>query len=91
MRNAARTDSNQAEIAKALRDIGVQVEYIKLPVDLLLWVPRRQRWELMEVKTPEGRLTKDQVDFIARSLGPVHVVHSVREALDAVVGAEAIA
>lgn len=89
MRNAARTDANQALIVKALRDIGVSVEYIKLPVDLLLW--HRGEYSLMEVKMPEGRLTKDQVEFIARWPGKIHVVHSSREAIEAVIGAEALA
>jgi hypothetical protein len=91
MRHAARTDANQADIVKALRDIGITVEYIKLPVDLMLWVPRRQQCELMEVKMPDGRLTKDQVEFISRWPGPVHVVHTIQEALEAVVGEEAMA
>jgi hypothetical protein len=90
MRNAARTDANQADIVKALKDAGINVEYIKLPVDLMVWVPRRDRMELMEVKMPDGRLTKDQVEFIARWPGPVHVVHNIQEALEAVVGKEAM-
>lgn len=86
MRNAAKTDSNQADIVKALRDIGVSVEYIKKPVDLL--VCHKGETALMEVKNPDGadRLTKDQVEFIARWPGKLHVVRSPEEAVKAVLG-----
>jgi hypothetical protein len=89
LRNAARTDANQAPIIKSLRDIGVSVEYIKLPVDLLVW--HRGRYMLMEVKMPGERLTKGQVEFIATWPGEVAVVHNTREALEAVLGKECMA
>lgn len=42
---------------------------------------------LMEVKNPNGgKLTKDQVEFIARWPGPIHVVETVEQALQVAVG-----
>jgi hypothetical protein len=89
LRHAAKTDANQAEILKALRSIGISVEYIKLPVDLLV-CDQQGKTALMEVKMPGAPLTKDQVEFIARWPGTVHIVHSPEEAVAAVVGAEAM-
>lgn len=91
MRRAARIDDNQSAIVKALRSAGVTVEVIKKPVDLLIHY--RGATAVMEVKNPDGRdqLTADQVQFIARWPGPVHVVRSVREALEAVLGKEVLA
>ena len=82
MRNAAKTDANQAEVLKALRQIGVSAEYIKLPLDLLIC--HRGQTALMEVKMPGERLNKNQVEFIARWPGTVHVVHSAEEAIAAI-------
>lgn len=86
MRRAAQVDKNQAAIVDALKKIGVSVEYIKKPVDLL--VCHRGETSLMEVKNPEGfdRLTKDQVEFIARWPGKLHIVRTVDEAIRAVIG-----
>ena len=88
MRNAARTDANHDLICQALRSIGVTVEYLKLPLDLLIC--HRGETMLMEIKTETGRLTKDQVAFIARWPGKVHVVRNEREAIEAVLGKGAI-
>lgn len=86
MRRAAKTDHTQAAIVDALRKIGVSVEYIKKPVDLLVC-----HWgvtSLMEIKNRDGkdRLTKDQVEFIARWPGVVHVVYTPEEAIRALLG-----
>jgi hypothetical protein len=84
MRHAARTDENHEAVCKALRAIGVTVEYLKLPLDLLIC--HRGETALMEIKTEGGRLTKDQVAFIARWPGKIHVVRNEREAIEAVLG-----
>lgn len=91
MRRAARVDDNQDEIVAALKKCGVSVEVIKKPVDLLIC--HRGATALMEVKNPDGRdeLTKDQIEFIARWPGKVHVVRSIGEALTAVLGKELMA
>jgi hypothetical protein len=88
VRRAAKIDDNQPAIVEALKRVGVAVEYIKKPVDLL--VCHRGETALVEVKNPDGgdRLTKDQIEFIARWPGKIHVVRSVEEALEAVLGKE---
>lgn len=86
MRHDARTDANHTAICKALRSVGVSVEYLKLPMDLLIC--HKGETALMEIKTDGGRLTKDQVEFIARWPGKIHVVRNEREAIEAVLGKE---
>ena len=82
-RHNPRTDGNQVEIIKALRRCGVSVEVIGKPVDLLCCV--RGQTCLVEVKSDSGRLTKDQVEFIARWPGTVHIVKSPEEAVLALI------
>src|SRR6188768_1866924 len=91
MRRAAKVDANQSAIVDALRRIGVQVEPIGKPVDLL--VCHRGVTSLMEVKNPDGKdtLTKDQVEFMARWPGAVFVVRSVDDAMRAVLGEKVMA
>lgn len=88
MRRAAKVDANQGPIVDALRKAGVSVEVIGKPVDLL--IHSRLGTALMEVKNPDTdwRLTKDQVEFIARWPGPIHIVKNVNEALTAAIGEE---
>jgi hypothetical protein len=76
---------NQAEIVEGLRRCNISVEVIGKPVDLLVCC--RGETSLMEVKNPDGgRLTKEQVEFIARWPGKVHVVETLQEALTALLG-----
>jgi hypothetical protein len=91
MRRAAKTDANQTAIVGRLRACGVFVEVIGKPVDLLVW--HRGVPSLMEVKNRDGKnqLTKEQVEFIARYPGDVHIVHDEGEALLAVLGKEVLA
>ena len=89
MRRAAKVDSNQQEIVAALRSCGVSVEIIGLPLDLL--IHSRLGTALMEIKTDEGRLTKQQVDFISRWPGPIHIVKTKDAALRAALGDEVMA
>lgn len=84
MRRAARVDVNQAEIVDALRKVGVSVEVIKLPVDLL--VCHRGETSLMEVKTEDGGFTKYQVEFLSRWPGKVFVVRSAEDAVAQILG-----
>jgi hypothetical protein len=68
MRYAARVDANQAEIVKALRDVGAYVWIIGLPVDLL--VGFNGHTFLMEIKTnSKKRLTALQSDFFLNWTG----------------------
>ena len=79
---------------KALKAIGARVVNIREPIDLLIGF--RGATHLMEVKTPSpgrprGELTQQQQDFIAKwNGGPMWVVASVSEAIEAIVGKEAM-
>lgn len=96
MRYGARTDKNQAAIIDALKKVGVAVEIIGKPVDLLICC--RGETSLMEIKNPdrtsdapESRLTKDQIEFIDRWPGKIHIVRSEEEAVRAALGEKALA
>lgn len=85
MRVRAKTDINQPEIVGALRKAGYQVILLHqlgggVP-DIL--VCGRGVNVLMEIKTEDGELTKDQVEFFASCKGLAVVVRSAEEALDA--------
>ena len=94
MRRAARVDENQSTIVKALRAHGCDVLSLAAVgngcPDLLVSRPYYPRhYFLLEVKDgakpPSARkLTPDQLKFHAEWKGPIHVVTSVQEALDAV-------
>lgn len=91
MRQAARTDQNQVEIVKALRQVGASVQSLaavgKGCPDLL--VSFRGRNHLIEVKDgskpPSARrLTKDQKVWHKLWAAPVHVVTGIDEAIAAI-------
>ena len=94
MRRAARIDENQPNIVKALRAHGCDVLILAAVgngcPDLLVSRPYYPyHYFLLEVKDgakpPSARkLTPDQVTFHAEWKGPIHIVTSVDEALDAV-------
>lgn len=91
MRRAARTDDNQAEIVRALRDVGCSVQPLHavgagVP-DLL--VGRHGTTYLLEVKDgrkpPSARrLTRDEAAWHRNWRGHVEVVTTPEEALRAV-------
>lgn len=92
MRNAARTDACQQQIISALRTIGVQVYYIKLPTDLLIsGGALGLRNVLLEVKMPGEALNPSQQEFWMRWPGEKYVVRSVQEALEVVLGKDLLA
>jgi hypothetical protein len=86
LRRAAKIDATQTAIVERLRACGVHVECIGKPVDLLC--SHKRVWFVLEVKNEDGKnqLTADQVRFIARSQGDVHIVRTPEEALRAVLG-----
>lgn len=90
-RRAAKVDANQAAIVKALRLVGVSVEIIGKPVDLLIC--HRGETRLMEIKNVEGKnqTTKEQAEFYSRWPGKVHIVRSEQEAVAVVLGKEVMA
>jgi hypothetical protein len=91
LRRAARIDKNQAAIVKALRSLGIAVEIIGKPVDLLAC--HRGTLFLLEVKNRDGfdRTTKEQDEFIERWPGKVHIVHTIDDAVRAILGEKVMA
>lgn len=96
MRRAARTDQNQQEIVRGLRRRGHEVCILAqvgrgVP-DLLVVDGERPApyadptglLVLMEVKMPGAQLTDDEEKWRQRWPGPVYIVHSLDEALDAI-------
>ena len=94
MRRFARTDENQPTIVKVLRKHGCDVLILAAVgngcPDLLVSRPYYpHHYFLLEVKNPDKpiadqQLTPDQVEFHAKWKGPIHIVKTVDEALDAV-------
>lgn len=87
--NHGKRDANQAEIVEALRKAGASVLDLAdvghgCP-DLLVGYAGRDWLILMEIKTPTGKLTPDEVLFAQTWHGHVYVVRSIDEAL-AVIG-----
>jgi hypothetical protein len=80
---AKRIDGNHAEIRQAMRDAGCNVFDLsgagKGAPDTIVFNPTIDRLWLVEIKMPDGKLTKPQVDF-HRDF-PVHIVRSVDDAM----------
>jgi len=89
LRRAAKVDYTQKSIVEALRRVGVSVEVIGLPLDLL--ISHRGSTALMECKTDGGGFTKGQVEFMARWPGKVYVARSAEDAVAQVLGKEVMA
>lgn len=88
MRWAARTDSNQAEIVKALRKAGrsvVSLHRVGQDVPDLL-VGYNGLNFLLEVKSEGGDLSSGQQEFADSWGGEVATVRSAEEALEATQG-----
>lgn len=94
MRQASRTDANQAEIVDALRRVGATVQLLHTVghgcPDLLVGhfdaTTGEARNYLLEVKTATGKLTPDEAEWHNGWNGHVAIVRSVEEALG-VIGA----
>lgn len=90
MRRAAKVDQNQSDIVAALRKAGCYVE----PLHMVgggcpdLFVARGSFSTLMEIKMPGEKLNDTQqswhVAYLFKTGRRVPVVHSVREALEAI-------
>lgn len=83
---AKRVDANHGEIKRAFERMGCDVIDLSrvggsVP-DLLVRVRAVNRWMLVEVKTPKGRIKPGQAAFAER--WPVEVVRSVDDAIAAV-------
>jgi hypothetical protein len=84
-RFAVRRDTNERAIIEALVAEGFDVEQLSKPFDLLVWRRNGVGFVLIEVKNgAAGRITDDQVDFLARTTGlPRVVARTADEALAA--------
>jgi len=84
---AKRSDANQPEIVAALRAAGryvIDLHEVGKGVPDLLVICTDGRLVLLEVKTPGGKLTKDEAIFFAaveRYNAPVHVVRTAGYAI----------
>lgn len=86
-----RSDGNQQMIIASLRKIGCQVFCIGEPVDLIVSGGALGVINLlMECKMPGEKLSASQQEFWMRWPGQKCVVHGVQEALEAVLGKEAL-
>jgi hypothetical protein len=75
-----RRDLNERAICQALHRIGVQTFAISIPGlgDLLCW-RADTGWQVLEIKTLRGRLTKAQ--RAVHTAVPIRIVRSIDEAL----------
>lgn len=84
MRRDSRSDPNQPEIVRALRDVGASVIHLHMVgrgcPDIL--VGFRGCNTLMEIKTEKGKLNKRQREFFTSWFGKCFVVRTVDEALE---------
>lgn len=79
-----RTDANQVEIVKALKNAGYSVHDTHalgggFP-DIIVGCGGRVNI-LMEIKTEKGELNKKEKEFFSTWLGPVYIVRSPEDAL----------
>lgn len=81
MTYARRTDTTQAAIVDALRDVGAQVLILGGAIDLLVWY--QGEVYPMDPKSPGGTLTATQKRLVAQGW-PVKLPRTVEEALDAI-------
>ena len=91
MRKHGRRDANHSEIVNALRGIGASV------LDLAdvgnggpdIAVGLRGETFLLEIKTPQGKMTRDEMNFMAEWRGHYMIVRNVEQAIDAVTNPQA--
>jgi len=86
MRQAARVDANQAEIVAALRQVGASVQPLHMVgrgcPDIVVGFRRANVF--MEIKSPCGKLTQDEREWIRAWRGEVVIVRSPEDALRAI-------
>lgn len=86
MRRRAKVDINQPEIVKAFRDMGCTVQHLHTIgsgcPDILVGIAGFNI--LVEIKTPEGKLTMDQILWHDAWRGQVQIVDSVDKAVSVV-------
>lgn len=86
MRKHGRVDSNHGEIVEALRGIGATVVSLASVGNGCpdLAVGLRGETFLLEVKTPQGKLTTDEMRFMTEWRGHYMIVRTVEQAIDAI-------
>lgn len=72
-------DRNHKAIVSALEAVGMSVEPLGRPLDVLVGYGGRN-W-LIEIKQPKGKLRASQERFLAKWRGHAEVIRSVDEAL----------
>lgn len=86
MRRAAKTDANQKIIVEGLRALGCTVQPLhavgKGCPDLLVGFHGQNF--LLEVKTPSGKMTKDENEWLFQWYGQIAIVRTLDEALNVV-------
>lgn len=83
-RHNARRDANEPEIIEGLEANDCKCHRIDEPGDLIVWNRRLEKWIVIEVKVPGGRLTPKQKLYRERNPDiPVPIVETVEEALAA--------
>lgn len=84
--NAKRVDTNHREIVQKLRQCGFQViDMAKVGdtcPDLLVCGNRKTGWVMLEIKTQSGRISKGQMEFLAKARGYVGVATTFEEAFE---------
>jgi len=72
-------DGNEKEIVKAFKSLGISVERLNTPLDLLLGWNKRNY--LVEVKMPTKKLNANQLRFTGGWKGQFFICYSVDDAL----------
>ena len=78
-----RVDANQSEIVQQLRDYGATVwdlHTVGHGPDIAVGMHGRT-W-LMEIKSPSGRLTQDEIEWRDKWRGNYYVIFNVEQALE---------
>jgi len=71
-------DANEPDLFSELRAYGLSVEPMDKPADAL--VGYLGRTYLVEVKTPKGKLTGAQEDFLETWKGDFHIIRTIEDA-----------
>jgi RNA polymerase subunit RPABC4/transcription elongation factor Spt4 len=75
----AKRDANEKDIVEAFKSFGISVERLNTPLDLLLGYDKRNY--LVEVKMPNKKLNKKQVEFTENWKGQFIIIYNVDQAI----------
>ena len=81
MRTAAKRDSNEPETIRALEALGATVVRLSAPGLPDLLVAYRGKIHLFEVKSKDGKLTPNQVDFHRSWPIKIEILRSAEDAI----------